>query len=190
MNDALALPAEFSTPRLFLRKPRLEDATALFRAYASDDRVTPFMTWRTHDCEDETLAFLRSCLDDWSSDTRYTFAIELSDGEAGPVGVIDICNRGHRVEFGYVIGRACWGRGYMTEALSTLVNWSLGQPQVWRASAFCDVDNLASARVMEKAGMTFEGILRRYCIHPNLSSEPRDCRIYAKVRPAAGDLSG
>ncbi|MCG8595010.1 MAG: GNAT family N-acetyltransferase, partial [Kiloniellales bacterium] len=84
MNDALALPAEFSTPRLFLRKPRLEDATALFRAYASDDRVTPFMTWRTHDCEDETLAFLRSCLDDWSSDTRYTFAIELSDGEAGP----------------------------------------------------------------------------------------------------------
>ena len=189
MNDTLAVPAEFSTPRLLLRKPRLEDAGKLFRAYASDHRVTPFMTWRTHESEEETVAFLRSCLDDWSSGTRYTYAIELGEGEAGPVGVIDLRDRGHLVEFGYVIGRSCWGRGYMTEALSTLVDWSLEQPRVWRASALCDVDNAASARVMEKAGMTYEGILRRYCIHPNLSSEPRDCRIYAKVRPAAGDAS-
>ena len=70
----------------------------------------------------------------------------------------------------------------MTEALSALVDWSLDQPQIWQASAFCDMENLASARVMEKSGMAFEGILRRYCVHPNISSEPRDCRMYAKVR--------
>jgi len=35
---------------------------------------------------------------------------------------------------------------------------------------------------MEKAGMTFEGVLRQYFVHPNISSEPRDCRMYAKVR--------
>ena len=30
--------------------------------------------------------------------------------------------------------------------------------------------------------MTFEGILRRYFVHPNISPEPRDCCLYAKVR--------
>jgi len=190
MSDVPAAPEEIATARLRLRKPRLDDAGGLFRAYASDDRVTPFMTWRTHQSEAETLAFLRSCLADWSSGTRYSYVIELGDGDAGPVGVIDLRGSGHLWEFGYVIARAFWGRGYMTEALSTLVDWSLAQPQVWRASAFCDVENRASARVMEKAGMTFEGILRRYCIHPNLSSAPRDCRMYAKVRSARGDAPG
>lgn len=46
----------------------------------------------------------------------------------------------------------------------------------------CDVDNPASARVMEKAGMTREGILRRWHIAPNISPEPRDCIVCAKVR--------
>ena len=35
---------------------------------------------------------------------------------------------------------------------------------------------------MEKAGLTFEGVFRRYAVHPNLSPEPRDCRIYARVK--------
>jgi [ribosomal protein S5]-alanine N-acetyltransferase len=44
------------------------------------------------------------------------------------------------------------------------------------------VENLASARVMEKAGMTREGLLRRWIIHPNVSDEPRSCFSFAKVR--------
>ena len=53
---------------------------------------------------------------------------------------------------------------------------------MYRVYAYCDVENLASARVMEKAGMSFEGVLRRWGVHPNRSSEPRDCRCYAAVR--------
>ena len=71
----------------------------------------------------------------------------------------------------------------MSEALSSLVDWALAQPHIWRASAYCDADNSASARVMQKAGMEFEGVLRRYEVFPNVSSEPRDCLMYAKARP-------
>ncbi|HEY1108422.1 MAG TPA: GNAT family N-acetyltransferase, partial [Opitutaceae bacterium] len=39
-------------------------------------------------------------------------------------------------------------------ALKQVVDGSLAQPPIWRASAYCDVENPASARVMEKAGMT------------------------------------
>lgn len=44
------------------------------------------------------------------------------------------------------------------------------------------LDNPASARVMEKAGMKFEGLLRRYMVHPNINEEPRDCLMYAATR--------
>jgi RimJ/RimL family protein N-acetyltransferase len=166
-----------------LRKPRLEDACPLFRAYTSDPRVVRFVTWRAHETEDETREFLRSCLSEWSDGTGCPYVIESADEEIDPVGMIHLHQGHHGVNFGFVIAHRHWGKGYATEALSTLVDWSLDQPEVWRASACCDIENLASARVLEKAGMTFEGILRRYLVHPNISPEPRDCRAYAKVRP-------
>jgi len=49
-------------------------------------------------------------------------------------------------------------------------------------TAVCDVENIASARVMEKAGLSREGVLRRWLVHPNLGPEPRDCYGYARVR--------
>jgi RimJ/RimL family protein N-acetyltransferase len=58
----------------------------------------------------------------------------------------------------------------------------MGQPSVFRIGAFCDVDNVASARVMEKSGLVREGLLRRWLMHPNISDEPRDCFSYARVR--------
>jgi [ribosomal protein S5]-alanine N-acetyltransferase len=56
------------------------------------------------------------------------------------------------------------------------------QPDVWRIGDVCDVENVGSARVMEKAGLTREGLLRRWMMHPNVSDAPRDCFIYARVR--------
>ena len=85
-------------------------------------------------------------------------------------------------ELGYVLARFYWGNGYMTEAVQGLVHWALKQKQIYRIWAVCDVDNIASARVMEKAGMQREGILRRWSVHPNLSPEPRDSYCYAIVK--------
>ena len=63
-----------------------------------------------------------------------------------------------------------------------IVEWIFSVPAVWRLSATCDVENLASARVLEKAGLTREAILRRAIVRPNLSPEPRDAFMYSKVR--------
>ena len=51
-----------------------------------------------------------------------------------------------------------------------------GGKAVW---ATCDVDNLASARVLEKAGFEREGRLHNWIVHPNIGPEPRDCYVYA-----------
>jgi [ribosomal protein S5]-alanine N-acetyltransferase len=58
----------------------------------------------------------------------------------------------------------------------------LAAPSVWRVQAYCDPENGASARVLEKAGLVREGLLRRYIVTPNLGDEPRDVYVYALVR--------
>ena len=43
--------------------------------------------------------------------------------------------------------------------------------------AVCDVDNVSSARVLEKSSFTREGVLHRWLVHPNISDEPRDADL-------------
>lgn len=62
------------------------------------------------------------------------------------------------------------------------MEWALAQSTIWRAWAFCDVENPGSVRVMEKAGLVRESVLRRWHVCPTLGPEPRDCIIGAKVR--------
>ena len=88
----------------------------------------------------------------------------------------------YKVLIAYHLARPEWGQGYATEAARTLVDWALGQPQVLRIWTVVDVDNAASVRVLEKLGMVREGVLRRWSIHPNISSEPRDFYCYALIK--------
>ncbi len=99
------------------------------------------------------------------------------------LGAFDLRQSGpHRCGYGYVLARSAGGRGLMTEALAEVAEWALRQPGVWRIGDVCDVENVASARVMEKAGLSREGVLRRWAVHPNVGDEPRDCFSFAKVR--------
>ncbi|MEQ9641897.1 MAG: GNAT family protein [Alphaproteobacteria bacterium] len=175
-------PAEIETDRLLLRRPLLDDAAAMFSAYAADPAVTRYLTWRPHTSIDDTRAYLAHCQEIWAAGTVRPYVIATRIEPDRPLGMIEWRGPGPSVTFGYVLAPAFWGRGYTSEALAALVDWSLARPTIWRAWTFCDVDNIASARVMEKAGMAFEGILRRYSVHPNISAEPRDCRVHAKVR--------
>lgn len=175
-------PETFATERLFARMPRREDAATVFTAYASDPEATRYLTWKPYTEVAPLAEYLQARAEDWSkAGGLYAWMLCLK-GTDVPVGSIGVTLEGNRALFGYVLGRAHWGRGYMTEALRALLDWTDAQPEIYRAWAFCDVDNPASARVMEKAGMVREGILRRWHIAPNLGPEPRDCIVCARVR--------
>ncbi len=175
-------PELLRTERLALRRPRIGDAPALFRAYATDAEVTRFLIWQAHESVNDTTKFLEGCDTQWNSDDSYPYVIGTPPDAADPSGMIHIRPGKHGADFGYALARSQWGNGYMAEALKALADWCLAQPSVFRVSAFCDVENFASARVMQKAGLQFEGLLRRYNVHPNVSAEPRDVLIFAKVK--------
>lgn len=178
-------PATFGTARLVARLPRADDAPAVFAAYASDPEVTRYLAWPAYTRVEPLAAFLREAAAQWEKrETPLPLAWLLClKGTDTPIGSIGVTLEGNgRALFGYVLAKKFWGHGMAAEALAHLVDWTLAQPALARAYAFCDVENPASARVMEKAGMVREGVLRRWHVAPTLGPEPRDCIICAKVR--------
>ena len=164
-----------------MRKPVAEDMRRIHEAYARDAEVTRYLTWRPHRSLADAEEPLARQLAAWDSGKYFSWVIALKeDGELA--GMITARPDEWRVDLGYVLGRNFWGRGYMTEAVRAVVDYLLSEPEVFRVWAVCDVENLASARVLEKAGMRREGVLRRWAVHPNMGGEPRDCFCYAKVK--------
>lgn len=176
------LPDSLDTPRHRLRRPVAADAQAIFDAYASDPQVTRFLGWRPHATPRDTQTFLRAVDGEWQRGTGAALLIFPQDDPGHLIGMIHPHLRGHIVTYGYVLRRDAWGQGIASEVLATLVTHALAHPAIFRCEAFCDAEHPASARVMEKAGMTREGLLRRYFRHPNLSDSPRDCILYARTK--------
>jgi RimJ/RimL family protein N-acetyltransferase len=155
------------------------DAEPIFHGYARDHDVSRFLTWRPHTSITQTQDYIAACL---IPSRSFTYALTRRADDA-VIGAFDIRRPAEtRVEYGYVLARAFWGQGLMSEALTAVVDWALRQPAVWRIGSVCDVENVASARVMEKAGLEREGVLRRWSVHPNLGEAPRDCFSYARTR--------
>ncbi|HUJ43586.1 MAG TPA: GNAT family N-acetyltransferase [Opitutaceae bacterium] len=176
-------PEVFTTERLVARLPRVEDAEAAFAAYASDPEVTRYLSWRYYTEVEALRKFLRGIVRTWKSGEGHHYAWLLClRGSDLPLGSIGVSFDVHGAMLGYVLGRSHWGRGLMTEAVRYVAAWALAQPPLFRVWAFCDAENIASARVLEKAGLRREGLLRRWHVCPTIGAEPRDCLIYARVR--------
>lgn len=170
-------PAQLTTPRLTLRKPTPGDAEAVF-GWAGDAEVTRYMGWPTHRSPDDTRRIMTLLLDEWAAQGVGTYFIARQGRVLGSTG-LHVVNA-HRAATGYVLRRDAWGQGVATEACRAMVE--LGKTLgLARVEAQCHVAHAASARVLEKAGMAFEGVLRRYLVFPNLDGAPGDVRSYAAV---------
>jgi ribosomal-protein-alanine N-acetyltransferase len=182
----LPLPETLETERLLLRRPRLADAPVVLEAWGQDPEVTRYIGWETHRTVADSEAYLTAQEEAWSKGEGHRAWLIEERSAPHPVGAIGITfeGAGLRAWLGYVLARRCWGRGLMTEALVEVSRASFGlAPRLHRLWAVCDVENAASARVLEKAGYAFEGVLRAWALAPNLDAErPRDCRCYARLR--------
>jgi ribosomal-protein-alanine N-acetyltransferase len=93
------------------------------------------------------------------------FAIALHDEVVGGIGLrLDDPERQgvfrHSAGLGYRLGEAFWGQGIMTEAVAGFVGWAFGHFELARIHASVYAHNVASARVLTKAGFALEGRLR------------------------------
>lgn len=177
--DAIVQLPEIETPRLILRKVNPGDAEAIY-AYASRPDVTAYLSWPAHRSLEDTYLFIQGLLYRYAEGTAADWGIVLKDEGRflGSIGFANISRLHGYGEVGYVLHPDYWGRGIVTEALSAVIDFAFTHG-LNRIEANHAVENPASGRVMEKAGMTFEGILRKRCC---LQGQYRDMKMYAILR--------
>lgn len=170
---------ELETERLLLRRLRLDDAEDVF-AYASDPEVTRYVIFETHRSIEDARDFLRFATEGYERGDfcGWSLVLKASGAFIGTCGME--ADQAHdRAELGYVLSREHWGRGLVPEAVGAMIRFCFGTLGLNRVEARCIVENTASARVMEKAGMTYEGTLREQAY---IKGAYRDMKIYSILR--------
>ncbi len=168
------------TDRLILRKMALNDAEAVF-AYASDPEVTRYMIWDTHRTVEDSKAFLELAVSKYENGAEPDWGIVYKGDRrfVGTCGFASWTAEHARAEMGFVISRDYWGRGLVPEAVRAMITFGFDGMSLNRIEARCIAENAASARVMEKAGMTYEGALRQ---REFIKGAYRDMKIYSILR--------
>ena len=151
------------THRLILRPFRLEDAEDMFSGWASDPEVTRFLTWPPHKSADLTRMLLEDWVPRYENGDYFNWAIELKEtGRViGNISVVSLNEYIEAGDIGYCMSRAYWGRGIMPEALRAVMDYLFDTVKLSRITASHDVNNPNSGRVMAKAGMKKEAVMRR-----------------------------
>ena len=181
---ALQVPVLIEGVRLRLRRSTPADAAATFN-WVSDPEVMHYMEWPAPQRLADTQDFFDGCAARWQSGAEYHWMVERKAGAA--VGCISCRIHGHAADFGYFLARESWGQGFASEAAGLLVNWLRRQGSIVRIGATTDIDNHASAAVLQKVGLKREGLMRSATVRPNIgppfNNTPRDTLLFASVRP-------
>lgn len=152
------------TPRLTLRRFTTEDAEAMYAAWASDARVTRFLTWQPHESPQATRALLDIWCASYVQPDTYHWAIEKDGALIGDISVVRHSDKHKHAELGYCIGHDYWGNGYTTEAARAVIAFLFDEVGFHRVAICHATQNPASGRVAAKCGMTYEGTEREVFI--------------------------
>ncbi|MFA9380122.1 MAG: GNAT family N-acetyltransferase [Acetanaerobacterium sp.] len=167
--------------RLILRRFLLGDAPAVFYNWTNDSAVSLYMRWQPHIDADKTREMIERWISQYSNPSFYQWGIELREDHTlvGAIGLFTVNENDCCADVGYCVGRRYWGRGIAAEALSAVLYFAFAREGYNRVEAYHAANNPASGRVMEKAGMRYEGFARaKY--RSNRAFE--DSRMYAVLR--------
>ena len=170
------------TTRLILRRFTEHDAQDMFNNWATDHEVTRYLSWPVHTDVEVSKKILFGWIASYTNPEFYQWAIMLKDEQKviGTISLITLSNNHENCEIGYCIGRKYWGQGIVTEALQGVISFLFREVGFERISAFHHSENIASGRVMVKAGMQYEGRLRHF--HKNTKGEFVDCDFYSILK--------
>ena len=152
---------ELTTERLTLRRMMVVDTADMYE-YASRQEVTRYLTWQPHPDRDYTRQYLEYLGNRYSAGMFYDWAIvyEPDCKMIGTCGFTSFNCTNDSAEVGYVLNPAYWGKGIAPEALARVLEFGFADLGLHRIEARFIEENDRSRRVMEKVGMTFEGVAR------------------------------
>jgi len=159
-------PFILESERLRIRRLTMDDDEAI-HSYGKDERVAFGASFPQHKDIEDARTFLRSVLDHYERSEPSSYAIILrSEGILiGSIGLPMHDWANNKAEIGYALAPWHWNNGYTTEAAACLIDHLFASTELERIEARCKITNTASARVMEKIGMSYEGTLRHHTLY-------------------------
>ena len=172
---------ELESDRLIFRKLTLFDVDDMFEFTSNKDCVY-FLSWEAHIHKNQSLKFIKTTLEEYNiSNSRFTWGIELKDENKliGVISVFDISYINKRVEFSYILNPKYQGKGYMSEALNSIIEYIFNKIGFIRVQARCTDDNKSSEKLMKNIKMKYEGNLKKYW---NIKGVFKNVLVYAKLK--------
>ncbi|HUQ28776.1 MAG TPA: GNAT family protein [Usitatibacter sp.] len=169
-------PPHLETPRLRVRPVAETDLQALM-AVNGDDQVTRFLPYATWRSMDDAQAWYKRIagLQDSGSAIQLVAADKATGSAIATCLLFQFDQKSDRAELGYVLGRAHWGKGFMREALSAVLDHAFGPMRVRRLEAHVDPRNEGSRGLALRLGFTREGLLRERWVDKDV---PTDIEVY------------
>ena len=175
------------TPRLLLREFEEEDLLQVHE-YLSDPEVFRYMIGGSADLQ-QSRESIRKIIDVSSEKPRLDYSLVVTQKEKGRViggsrvRVLDpTVNIVYRLlgpaYVGFWLNRLFWGQRYGTEVAKALLSFGFDGLRLHRIFAWCDAENVSSARILEKVGMRREGVfVKNWMVRGNW----RDVFLYAML---------
>ena len=176
----MAYTKTISTERLILRKPQPSDEAALFAMHA-DPEVMRYFSEPPWEDAGRAARKIAEDVAAFEHEEFFRFAIELrATGEyLGSCTLHALHAQNRRAEVGYALGRPYWGKGYMHEALSALLEFAFVERDLNRLEADIDPHNAASASALERQDFNKEGFLPERWI---VGGQVSDSALYGLLR--------
>jgi RimJ/RimL family protein N-acetyltransferase len=188
LNHTGTVPLQ--TARLTLRRLTLSDAVAVHASLATDPAVIDGVGWEPSPTPESTRAHIAAQVEAYARTSlpAYNWLVEeTATGSLVGMVFVDDYREDRRVaEVDYCVARGHRGRGFAPEALRAVIRHLFERVGFHRVEAVYNMDNKASARVLMKAGMRFEGVLRGRALRIGADGFPEDlnlCAILATDAP-------
>lgn len=152
-----------SNNKIILEKYKLTDAALIFQAIEySRNEISAWLSWLTPDYDLQNAeSFTQIQMDNWKSNSEYAYTIkDFSGNLLGVIGLHMFDSQNDVANIGYWMNTKYAGKGICTQALSLLVENSLKPLNLIRIEVIVAINNIASQRVVEKAGGIYEATLR------------------------------
>lgn len=175
------------TNRLILRKFREKDVEDVYE-YASNENVTKYLPWKKHKNLKVTTDYINLVLSNYLQGqlpAPWAIVFREIDKVIGTIEFVKIDSTNNFSEIGYVLSEDYWGRGITVEAVLAILRIGFNDLKFNRIQARCLEDNVQSSKVMNKIGMSYEGILRK---HSLVKGDYKDIRMYSILRDEWKDI--
>src|ERR1041385_6260909 len=151
-----------TTNRLFLRQIQQTDAKDLFEIFC-DAETMKFNGHPQQHSLDDTHEWIKEIHTRYTRRESFRWGVTLreTDKLIGTCSFHRFDTYYRRVELGYEMNRAYWGKGIMAEAVSALLRYGFNDLQLHRIEAVIDINNERSKALLERLGFTYEGVLRQ-----------------------------